>query len=437
MSAAEPGAAAGGAIAGREHGLPQYAEVRTMTQRVLFPTCVIAGLLSVTGVAGAQNAEGEPTLVRGAFTLDSSLGLEVRHDDNIYQSASLVESATITEFTPHLLLALEPSRHRLSLEYTGAFADYGVFSTDDYDNHSLEAAVGLLAGEKNRIELIGGYEDAQENRGSELTQGIDEDTLLLIGEPDRYKNASYLARFTRGLEQGGARLSFELGQDRREYDNNKERTRFFDRDEQFANVTFALPVRSALSFVMQIDSSDVEYDQARPGLASRDSRQTRLLVGAEFAATARTSGSLKIGRLERKFDDPSVRSFSSPSWEVELRWSPRTYSYFDIGTARTTEESTSLAGETTDTETYSFGWTHEWSDRLSSTLAVSLRAEDYVRGDGSLRTQNTEQFRVDLVYRMKTWLGWAFGLESNSRSSDSQRFEFDQDIARIGIEVYF
>ena len=80
--------------------------------------------------------------------------------------------------------------------------------------------------------------------------------------------------------------------------------------------------------------------------------------------------SVLVGQVEKKFDDPARPDFSGPNWEVAVRWSPRTYSHFDLSTERYTEEPIDLLGDVTDTEIYSLGWSHEWNDRLESILTA-------------------------------------------------------------------
>jgi hypothetical protein len=53
-------------------------------------------------LANAQSAEQgqEPTLLRGAFTLESSLGIEALDDSSISQSSTGVQSSQICKLAP-------------------------------------------------------------------------------------------------------------------------------------------------------------------------------------------------------------------------------------------------------------------------------------------------------------------------------------------------
>jgi hypothetical protein len=87
--------------------------------------CIILGLHFISpALAYAQDPEEEayPMLVRGAFTLKSSLGIEALEDSNIYQTSTDVQSSLIWKLAPSLLLRFEPARSRVEFSYKG---DYG------------------------------------------------------------------------------------------------------------------------------------------------------------------------------------------------------------------------------------------------------------------------------------------------------------------------
>ena len=147
--------------------------------------------------------------VRGAFTLESSLGIEAVHDSNIFKSATNVQSSQIWKVTPSLLMRFEPARSRLEFGYDGDYAWYDNSSDDDYTDHALEAGAYLLLGEHSGLDVVASYEDAHENRGTGLTQGFDPDSVTFPQEPDRYAKEQFLARYTYGVSQTRAFVALE------------------------------------------------------------------------------------------------------------------------------------------------------------------------------------------------------------------------------------
>lgn len=87
-------------------------------------------------------------LVREVSTFESSLGIEVLKEDNIFERAKNEQSSQISMLTPSLLTQLEPSRNRLEFAYTGEYAWYQEFNNDDYDNHALDGDAYLQLGRR-------------------------------------------------------------------------------------------------------------------------------------------------------------------------------------------------------------------------------------------------------------------------------------------------
>jgi polysaccharide biosynthesis protein VpsM len=96
-----------------------------------------------------------------------------------------------------------------------------------------------------------------------------------------------------------------------------------------------------------------------PSLLRLDTREYRYLLGVVWEAATRTTDSVRVGRVEKKFDDPARPDFWGSNWEVAI-CCPPTYSHFDLSTERYTEEPIVLLEDVTDTAVYSLGWSHKW-----------------------------------------------------------------------------
>ena len=96
-----------------------------------------------------------PTLVqRGAFSLESSLGIEALDDSNIWESSTGVRSSQIWKLTPSVLMRFEPARSRLEFRYKGDYGWYDKSSHDDYADHALQAGAYLRMGERSGLDLV-------------------------------------------------------------------------------------------------------------------------------------------------------------------------------------------------------------------------------------------------------------------------------------------
>ncbi len=171
-------------------------------------------------------------------SLELALGIELRNDDNIFQSAANEQASLITMLSPSLLARLVPSKHRFEFAYNGEIAKYAESSADDYDDHEFQVGAYLSLGYRSLLEFIGSYEDAHENRGSGLSEGFDPEFEQLLDEPDEFDRTEFLGRFTYGTKGAKGRLVFEMGQSELEYTNHRDRTRIFDRTETHGGTMF-------------------------------------------------------------------------------------------------------------------------------------------------------------------------------------------------------
>src|SRR2546421_955592 len=393
-------------------------------------------LFPYTTLFRSDPERGPPTLVRGAFTLQSSLAIEALDDSNIFQSSTDVQSSQIWTLAPRLLLRFEPARSRLEFGYKGDYGWYDKSSRDDYADHALQAGAYLLMGERSGLDLVASYDETHENRGTGLSVGIDPASGAFPQDPDRYTDGQYLARYTYGVSHTRAFVVLEASREKFAYRNNLPLTQPFDRDESYGQATFGVRLRPKTSLELSVQARDITYDHPRASGLNLDSREYRYLLGVVWETTAVTTGSVRVGGVTKKFDDPALPDYSAPNWEVAIRWSPRTYSHFTLSTKRYLAEPVDLSGDATDSAVYSLSWTHGWSSRLASKLALSRLYWTYrfVAGE---RKDRSPLYRLALTYKMRWWLRWEAGLDLDARDSPIASYNYKENIARLGARITY
>ena len=373
----------------------------------------------------------EPSIAE-SFPLDLGLGVEIRYDDNIFRSATGVESSWITIISPSLSVSARPSKHRYAIQYNGDIAWYSDSSPDNYDDHYLEAGAYLDFSQRSKLDIIGSYDDSHENRGTGLTEGF-VPAINIPPDPDKYNLAQFLGRFSFGSNASKGRLVLDSGYRDIEYTNHRDRTRFFDRDDTYADATFYYRVMPNTSLLLNARLTGIDYQHDRPSQPSLDNTEFRLLFGGTWDTSAKTTGTAKVGYFQINFDDSTLGDFSDPSWEVDIRWSPRTHSHFDFRTARYSS-ATNAGGFFVDNTTYSVAWEHEWSDRIRSRIGSRYLEQDF-RGSANNRQQELTQYNFSLSYQMRRWLSWQAGVEISSRDSNIDRLEFDGNVYSVSALV--
>ena len=188
-----------------------------------------------------------------------------------------------------------------------------------------------------------------------------------------------------------------------------------------------------MSLLADARVTDVDYGDDLILQPSLNNTEYRYFLGATWDTTATTNGTIKVGYMEKRFGDPVRGDFSDPSWEADIRWSPRTYSHFNFRSARLPSETNGL-GSFVDNTVHSVTWEHEWSRHVKSEFGVHNLDQEYRDAIGD-REQETRQYVFAVTYQMRRWLGWRFGVEVNERESNIERFGFDGNIYSIGVLV--
>jgi len=392
---------------------------------------LLCALVGFTLSSHAQNQESDTTT--GPYSLDFGLGIEAVYNDNIYRLPRNEVDSWIGVLAPSITATAQPSKHRYELSYEGDYGWYTNSSDDDYVDHYLSAGAYLDLSPRNQFEITASYSDAHEDRGSGINQNFNPN-INIPAEPDRFDLTQLLGIYTFGAEETKGRLVFQAGYDGLEYSNNRLRTQFFDQDLVFGEASFFYRVLSKTSLVLTAGVNDTKYDQERLLQPTRDNTEYSYLLGVTWDTTAKTTGTVLVGYLERRFDDPVLGIDDGPIWQVDVEWSPRTYSVFDFSTARRTRESDSLTGDFVVTDSISVTWTHGWGDRLESQIGVFFSDEDY-RSSG--REDDIEEFNFTLTYQMRHWLSWNLGVDIRSRDSTLDRQNYDQNIYRFGASIAF
>lgn len=388
--------------------------MKKWTVKLCLPVLVV---VSTTAMA---QGEGVPF---GAMTAYPSVGLTFGFDDNVLLTSSNEVDSMVTRLSPGVRLEHQAGSTSVSVSYEIDAGWYADSSTDNYIDHDLRANLVQQINDRTKFDLSAQYKKDHDRRGSGSRQG---DLAFLDLDPDEYSDIGVDGAITFGGI--GSKGSVELagGVLNREYDNNRSYTKDFDRDTNFFGGTFFWQIQPKTSLLVEVKNTQIDYVENN----GRDSDETRYQVGAKWDATAKTSGTFKIGRLEKDFDDPSASDFSGTSWELGMAFKPKSYSTINLATARETNESTGF-GNFILSRDIRLGWTHDWSSRLSTSLDAA-QINDEHRGD--IRDDDTSDFGVSANYEFRRWLTVGAGYHHSSRDSNVNEYDYTQNLFMLTLE---
>lgn len=393
--------------------------------------------LAILGVfsAGAQAVE-PASLTSGPLKVYPSITVDAAYDDNIYTTATDEKDSWITIISPKVLLEAQKGANTYSLQYSAKIGSYNDASDDNYDNHQLLAKAEIQANAQVGFNLQAEYLKGSDARGS--TDRVASD------DPDEWHSTGVGGVFRYGGENAKGRVEIEADHVRKRYDNNRDITSTADLDQTTLGATFYWRVKPKTSLLFQVQNIEFDY-QEDPYSSfvkrdfSQDSDETRYLVGVTWDATAKTSGTIKVGRLEKDFDDSARDDYSGTSWDVGVKWSPKTYSTVDFTTGSTTNETTGI-GDTIEEQYYGASWNHSWNSRFSTTAHAKFSDLDY-HGDtpasGPDRNDELEVYGLAAKYEMRRWLniGASYTYSENDSDSIIADEDFEQSVFMLSVEA--
>jgi len=187
--------------------------------------------------------------------------------------------------------------------------------------------------------------------------------------------------------------------------------------------------------------AEVEYQDTDYTLTTskQDSSQWGLNVGARWTATAKTSGTAKIGYVKRDYDSEKnangkiIEDFTGVAWQIGVQLKPLRQSTLDIYTGRTVTDSTGV-GDFIDTKDLSVNWTHNWMPRLSTKLGLYYANSTY---EGDTREDDLTSFNLGVNYNLMKRTTVSAGVTFGNRDSTKSTDEYEQTVYMISINSAF
>jgi hypothetical protein len=260
-----------------------YSKGNVMTIKLSRISLAVMSVLMAGGAVAADSQEQAGGEVRsgvinaGGFEIQPKLGLAIGRNDNV--GLSNVKTATnFTMLNPSVIIGLPVHGQMYSAKYSGKLARMTGSSIDNYNDHTFGlAAVNTWSARLNTLV------------NADYVKGHDGRNAVMFRNKELWHNAGVKGKLHYGAE--GAQGQFELaaGQSYKRYDsNNGGSTQLYNHNKTDLSGTFFYKVAPATNMILEAGNSKFAYVDA----ASRqlDSNEQRLMVGAKWEATAKTTG---------------------------------------------------------------------------------------------------------------------------------------------------
>ena len=343
--------------------------------------------------------------------LDASYG----HNDNLFSSNINKGSSSVTTVSPYARVEAKVGPHTFDAVFRLDDVRYLGSPADNYTAYGLLGNANLVFSGRAGLKLRAEHRRGVDPRGST--------DRTASATPDEYLNQGIEGIFSYGAPGAQGRIEIDGGAYSRRYQNNRLTTAASDRDTTQLGGTFLWRIAPKTEILALAQRRSIDYSL---DTSTQSSTETRYQVGAKWDATAKTSGIVKFGLLEKKFENSTRSDFSGSSWDGAVRWSPLTYSVFDFYTSKTTNESTGT-GDFLLTQTYGMTWNHAWNSRFSTLGLANWRKDDFL-GTGGGRVDKTSIVGVKLTYQWQRWLRFGGEYTMTDRTSNPNTFDYTRHL---------
>lgn len=385
-----------------------------------------ASLLAIAVSAASGSAlavEAMSIKLAEGLEFTPSLKVSESYDDNFREVEKNEESSWVTRISPTLSLTAYGRKSEYVLSYT---ADSDIFHSSHKDNntdHHLTADAGFRFDARNALVVNAGYHKVEETTSA--TAGA---------QGDKYNTRNIGGVYTYGAQTAMFQVDFGADYKELRYDNTARRgngdrlNAEKERDATALRSTLYYRVAPKTRALFEVRHTDYSYVSEK----DLDATNLAFLTGLTWEATAKTTGTVKIGREKKSFDRNVNDDQSNGMWEAGITWQPRTYSTFNLRARRALDEGENGASAIEATST-TLDWKHYWLDRVYSTASYTRSEQDYVDDNTNNRLDKTDIFGLGLNYEMRRWLDIGVGYKYAENDSNVLNESYERNIYSISI----
>ncbi|MFZ4624321.1 MAG: outer membrane beta-barrel protein [Rhodoferax sp.] len=386
--------------------------------------------LSGTSISGAS--QSNPAILtapvnpdQAAYKTESGIYLyptvfvAVGQNDNLLATDANRLSSNFFKLTPQVVAELKNKGDRYTALASFDATRYSSSSQDNTTNSEFKVAGDNYFTSRARVAWSVGRLNTTDARGST--------DRSLSTVPDRWHANALAGRAIYGAPEAAGRVEMDLGYRDKAYDSNRNTTAGGDNIlKSFAGRgLYRVGTRTMALAEYRQDKADYSLDN------SGSSIERRYYAGLTWEATAATTGIVKVGRMTKDFDLDGKPSYSGSSWEATVRWTPLSYSVFDLSTNRSTADSTGVGVYILNTGT-NLNWSHSWSQSLASRAGLGILDSDFA---GTDRSDRVKTYSLGVDYTLLRWLKIGADFTRTDKSSTDATTAYKRNIAMFTLNA--
>jgi len=385
---------------------------------------IATGLAVATSLASAQTDPVRPQYQFPTVTptINGAAGMEVGdgtylypyfdfaigHDDNIYEAPTNAASSTIYISTPGFKLMSNQGGVVWQLAYAASIGRFTGAQNNNYVDQNGLASADVAISSRSFFRV-----DADFLRGHDPIGTTDTPSGT---DPNKYKQGGIGGIFAYGAPGAEGRIELTAATASKRYLNNQQFTDTLNYNTDAYGAAFYWRAMPKTYLIAEARYRDYNYQQPTTTV---DNNVRRYFIGVTWEATAKTTGTVKLGAFQQRFGD-TIPDNNETSWEAQVTWSPLTYSKVDLFTSRQPTQATGL-GDAINVTASGLAWAHDWNSRFTTDLSYVYSNDAYVGFD---RTDKVNTAGLKLKYQVQRWLGLGFEYFYVDRNSNLNQYDY-------------
>lgn len=351
-----------------------------------------------------------------------AVSVGVGHNDNVVATETNPVGSNFLSLSTDIVSELKRQGDRYTASLSVDRTTYASAHDDNFTNYEVSLAGDNYFSQRARLGLAVGYLSRSDPRGST--------NRPVSATPDRWTAPVAEGVFIYGAPGAQGRVEFDVRHLGKRYQNNRLYTEIADLDRTEVAGRFFLRMGSHSMALVEIRNAGNDY---KSSLSSDDNTERRYYAGVTWEATAATTGTLKVGRMTKTFDQTGRPGYSGSSWEGIVRWLPRTYSAFDLQLFKEAADSTGVGNYVLGSGNV-LAWNHKWTGYVGSRLAVGSYSYKYA---GTTRTDDVRSYSATLGYDVLRWMTLGLDFARTDRSSTDPDAAFKRNVFMFTLNATF
>jgi polysaccharide biosynthesis protein VpsM len=359
--------------------------------------------------------------------LSAEVNTKLSYEDNILrESEDNADSDTSLVVSPELTLAGILGKQRFSAVYKGEYAKYSDYSDANYTDHD----VSLRANFDHSNRLTSRFDLQYQDKHEEFADL--NNVFINLTEFNHYKDKGLSGRLVYGRQDSFGQLVLRLARNNRDYDNNGQEFRSYERD--LASLAFYYRIAPRTRILAEAIYQDYGYDP-ESGFIDFDNKYKVYQAGVEWAFTNQLEGTLKVGYQDRNYKLDTLQDINGLAYDASIDYTPNTYTKINLAARRESiDSSLETAGGFLRTS-YGVGMKHSLTELTKLEAQLTYAKDELVFS--SNRQDKRLGGKVGVTYSVLTWVEVGANYSYEERNSTLDAADYKANSFNITAKVSF